>query len=153
MTYRDHETGHFDRHHVAVLSDQHGRSVCKYTGYVRYAFGSGHAADSPLIAPARLAKLTFLWWQTVKKTFAPKIGWCLTLTYNAEHYASKVMVGMETSHIRHVCWACRPRLNNFGMDFLLGQALYVNVRHHPKITPFSFSVLCLSLDYSRDYIQ
>ena len=43
------------------------------------------------------------------------------------------MMGMEKSHIRIVCGAYRPRLNNFGMDFIPSQALYVNVSHHRLI--------------------
>ena len=31
---------------------------------------------------------------------------------------------------RHVCGACWPRLDNFGMDFIPSKTLYVNVRHH-----------------------
>ena len=52
------------------------------------------------------------------------------LTYSAEHDASKVMMGMEQSQNRHVCGGYRPRLDNFGMDFVPSTTLYVNVRHH-----------------------
>ncbi len=62
-----------------------------------------------------------------------KIRWCLTLTYSSEHEASKVMKGMEKSQTRHVCWAYRLRLDNFGMDFVPRTTLYVNVRHHRKV--------------------
>ena len=55
-----------------------------------------------------------------------KIRWCLTLTYNAEHDASKVMMGMEQSQTRHVCGTHRMRLDNFGMDFVPSTTLYVN---------------------------
>ena len=38
---------------------------------------------------------------------------------------------MKKSHTRHVCMACRSRVDSFRMDFIPSTALYVNVRHHP----------------------
>jgi len=51
------------------------------------------------------------------------------LTYSAEHDALKVMMGMDNSQNSRVCKGYRPRLDNFGMDFVPSTTLYVNVRH------------------------
>ena len=55
------------------------------------------------------------------------------LTYSAEHDALKVMMGMDNSQNRRVCVGYRPRLDNFGMDFVPSTTLYINVRHYPKL--------------------